>query len=235
MSSGHASRGWRAAISQPERYGLVLILIVIDYVAQAILSTSAWGRVVLLLLFGLTLVFTLWTSRVRRVWLLFTLAFLAIGLLVGVASLIRGVYPALSASSGFLGGMVLFVALAAILHRILQHSVVTSETILGAVSVYLLIGISFASVYSALARLGGSDFFVGVPQASSTDYLFFSFTTLTTVGYGNLVPAGSIGQTMAMLEALMGQIYLVVVVARLVSVWSTRRHRESQSPPPSDH
>lgn len=233
MSSGHASQGWRSAISQPERYGLVLILIVADYLAQAILSTTAWGPVIILVLFGLTLLFTLWTSRTRRFWLLLTMAYLVVSLLIGLASLVEAQFPALIATSGFLGAALLFVALVAILRRVLQHSVVTSETILGALCVYLLIGIGFASVYSALARLSGSGFFVGLPQAARTDYLFFSFTTLTTVGYGNLVPAGSVGQTIAVLEALMGQIYLVVVVARLVSVWSTRRPTGSSQPPRS--
>lgn len=232
MSSGHASQGWRSAISQPERYGLVLILIVADYLAQAVLSTSAWGRVLNLILFGLTLLFTLWTARTRRVWLLLALVYLIISLLVRIAGLMQASPPTLSAATGLFDAAFLFAAMIIILQRIGQHSKVTSATILGALCVYLLIGIGYASVYGALAGLSQSGFFLGVPQATSTDYLFFSFTTLTTVGYGNLVPAGSVGQTIAVLEALMGQIYLVVVVARLVSVWSTRRRMDSHRPPP---
>src|SRR5262249_59285017 len=70
-----------------------------------------------------------------------------------------------------------------------------------------------------------------------SDFLFFSFTTLTTVGYGNLIPAGPLGQALAMVEALLGQIYLVVIVARSVSLWGQdrpavgpRQHSAPQDP-----
>jgi hypothetical protein len=100
---------------------------------------------------------------------------------------------------------------------------VTTETVLGAVCVYLLLGFSFAFIFSGLAAVSSTPFFIGKLQATTNDFLFFSFTTLTTVGYGNLVPAGTVGQTFAMLEALSGQIYLVIVVARLVSLWGQAR------------
>src|SRR5512146_1275172 len=120
MSSGHASQGWRSAISQPERYGLVLILIVADYLAQAVLSTSAWGRVLNLILFGLTLLFTLWTARTRRVWLLLALVYLIISLLVRIAGLMQASPPTLSAATGLFDAAFLFAAMIIILQRIGQ-------------------------------------------------------------------------------------------------------------------
>ena len=61
--------------------------------------------------------------------------------------------------------------------------------------------------------------FAGGAHAAPRDYMFFSYTTLTTTGYGNLVPAGDIGQILAVFEMLIGQIFLVTLVARLVSLW----------------
>ena len=63
----------------------------------------------------------------------------------------------------------------------------------------------------------------GRPPPASSDYLFFSYTTLTTTGYGNLVPAGTVGQSLAVLEMLVGQIFLVTLVAGLVSLWRPGR------------
>jgi hypothetical protein len=128
-----------------------------------------------------------------------------------------------SEQTSIAGGLLLIVTPLAIARRISTHRVVTTETLLGALCVYLLLGFSFAFVYSAIGSLGSAPFFTGQSHATPNDYLFFSYTTLTTVGYGNLVPAGTTGQTFAMLEALTGQIYLIIVVARLVSLWGQVR------------
>jgi len=108
-----------------------------------------------------------------------------------------------------------------------------------AVCVYVLLGYCFASVFNLMGLISQTPFFAGVPQATASSYLFFSFSTLTTVGYGNLVPAGNLGQTAAMMEALTGQIFLVLIVARLVSLWgqelprSVARRAQSPAPPSS--
>src|SRR5262249_22677230 len=107
--------------------------------------------------------------------------------------------------------------------RIATHEVVAVQTVLGAMCIYVLLGYGFAVLFDATEVLSHRPFFVGVPQAPRGAFLFFSYTTLTTVGYGNLVPAEPIGQTFAMLEALLGQIFLVTLVARLVSLWGQAR------------
>ena len=84
---------------------------------------------------------------------------------------------------------------------------------------YLLIGIIFALLYDAVGAVTPGGFFGSPALGTITNALFFSFTTLTTVGYGNLVPATPFGQSLAMVEAVSGQIFLIVVVARLVSLW----------------
>ena len=211
-------------------YGLVLLLIVVDYIAVSAFTASGWAQVAIVALLGATLVFTLHTSQARRIWTLLAVGYLAASTLFALVGAIAPGVTSLSQRTSILGGLLLLVTPIAILRQISLHQVVTSETVLGAVSVYLLIGFSFAFVYIAIGYVTGAPFFAGQTQATANEYLFFSYTTLTTVGYGNLIPAGSIGQTFAMLEALSGQIYLVIVVARLVSLWGQERPRPTVRP-----
>ena len=127
----------------------------------------------------------------------------------------------------------LAIAAVTILRRVIVGArEVDFRTILGAISVFTLLGLLFAFLYFAFSRWSHDPFFAGHVAARSSDYLFFSYTTLTTTGYGNLVPAGTVGQSFAVLEMLVGQIFLVTLVAGLVSLWRPgssrspgRRHR----------
>ncbi len=87
---------------------------------------------------------------------------------------------------------------------IVGASEVDTRTLLGAISVFTLLGLLFAFLYVAYGRWSGSGFFTGVAHPPASDYLFFSYTTLTTTGYDNLVPAGPVGQSFAVLEMLVG-------------------------------
>ncbi len=211
----------RLGVRPLDSYGLVLFLIILDYIAMSAWSGSAWGKVFLVMLVGSTVVFTLRTSQAHRIWQLLAFAFLVINTIFALLSVTLPGVNESTQKAPAIGGLLLLVTPFAILRRIGKHKVVTTETVLGAICVYLLIGFSFAVIYMTISLLAPPPFFIdqSQPQATLNSYLFFSYTTLTTVGYGNLVPAGNVGQTFAMLEALMGQIYLVIIVARLVSLW----------------
>jgi hypothetical protein len=84
-------------------------------------------------------------------------------------------------------------------------------------SLYMLIGMFFAFVFGAIDRLGGDPFFTEGTQATVSNCLYYSFTTLSTVGYGDLTARTDVGHTLSIFEALMGQIYLVTVVSLIVS------------------
>jgi hypothetical protein len=224
-------RGWWARISQlSDSYGLVLVLIVMDYIVVSTLVDMTWGRVFSVFLLGSTLWITVRASRAPRIWQLLAIIYIVISTVSAIAgALVPGADAALRAIS-IVVGVLLIATPFIILRRISMDTVVTTETVLGAVSVYLLIGFSFAFIYSALALvIYPTPFFREVPMTTLNKTLFFSYTTLTTVGYGDLVPAGSLGQTFAMLEALFGQIYLVLIVARLVSLWGQERRPRNPS------
>lgn len=219
-ASPRSDRGQRLRVHLTDSYGLVLLLLLLDYLAISSISAYLWGNAVIILLLGFTLLFALRTSLSRRIWQLLAILFLvAGGVSAIVAAIVPGVLP-VEPIATLSAGVLLIATPFVILRRVIKHQVVTVETILGAVSVYLLLGFSFASIYALISILAPSPFFADYPHtAKASDYLFFSYTTLTTVGYGNLVPAGNIGRMFAMIEALLGQIYLVIIVARLVSLW----------------
>ncbi len=99
------------------------------------------------------------------------------------------------------------------------------ETVLGAVSAYLLIGMFFAFVYRAAAANEATAFFGAQGNGTFAQDLFFSFTTLTTTGYGNLVPAENPGQSFALAEMLIGQLFLVTAVAKVINSYQPARRR----------
>ncbi len=96
------------------------------------------------------------------------------------------------------------------------------EVVLGALCAYLFIGDYFASLFDVLARISGNPFFAQPGVDSKLNYLYFSFVTLTTTGYGDLSPAFGPGQMIAVTEAVIGQLYLVSVVAIVVSAFRKR-------------
>ena len=103
--------------------------------------------------------------------------------------------------------------------RVLRHKRVTHETVLGALCAYVLVGLLFAFVYLAVQELRDDPFFVQEGPHQQSEYVYFSFVALTTLGFGDLSPAVGLPQALTVLEALCGQIFLVTLVARLVTLW----------------
>jgi len=102
------------------------------------------------------------------------------------------------------------------------------EVVLGALCAYLYIGTYFAFLYDVMANLSKSPFFAQPGADSRLNYLYFSFITLTTTGYGDISPAFGPGQMIAVTEAVIGQLYLVSVVAIVVSAYGKRKNSPSQ-------
>jgi hypothetical protein len=118
--------------------------------------------------------------------------------------------------AGIWTGLLLLLTVTLLLRQILLLPAVTIQSIYGAVSAYLIIGLMFAAFYSAINYLHGGFFAAGEPANLST-FQYFSFTTLTTLGYGDFTPVQDGARAVAMIEAMSGQIFLATLVARLVS------------------
>jgi Ion channel len=202
-----------------DAYGLVLILILTTFVVTMTLPPEGWlGRVAAVAVATLTAIIALTSSDVHpgRV----RLAAVAGMIAIVAATLAKvGSGDALLGLAFVIDALLLLVAAGTILRRVVGAAKVDFRTILGAISVFTLLGLLFGFLFIALGWLMSGDVFAGVSHAETRDYLFFSYTTLTTTGYGNLVPAGDIGQILAVFEMLSGQIFLVTLVAGLVSLW----------------
>ena len=125
-----------------------------------------------------------------------------------------------------ISGLLYVVAPVIIIRRLVLRRTVDTQTLLGAIAAYLMVGMGFAFAYRAVGALQAGPFFGSQGEGPFPQYLFFSFTTLTTTGYGNLVPDANPGQTLAVLEMLIGQLFLVTAVARVVSAWQPGQGRE---------
>ena len=113
-----------------------------------------------------------------------------------------------------------FLALLApvlVLRRVMMQRFVTTDTLRGAIAVYLLIAVAFNYAFLSLHGMSG-DLFFQDPEPT-TAFMYFSLATITTVGYGDLSAVTELGRFLASAEALIGQVLLVVVVARLVSLY----------------
>jgi Ion channel len=104
--------------------------------------------------------------------------------------------------------------------RVLAHRRVTFETILGAICIFVLVGLLFAFAFLAIDAFSGGPFFAQEGPHTQGEYLYFSFVVLTTLGFGDLSPTTGLPQALVVIEALIGQIFLVTLVARLVTLWS---------------
>jgi hypothetical protein len=219
---GRRHRETRLELAQriANAYGVVLILILTTFVVMMTLPPEGWaGRVAAVAIAGLTAIVAFTSSDVRPGRVRLTAA-------VALAAVVAAMVAERIESERLLGvafsavSILLAIAAATILRRVIVGAThVDFRTILGAVSVYTLLGLLFAFFFFAVGRWSHGEFFSGVADPRSSDYLFFSYTTLTTTGYGNLTPAGTVGQSFAVFEMLAGQIFLVTLVAGLVSLW----------------
>lgn len=232
-ASEHRRRPLRRAanaILSADSYGAVLLSILITYVLAVTLTGERAKTLVLVVQIGTVwLAYRVARSRpaVRRA----TNVLLAAAGLLAVLNLL-GLTGSSPDQFLFAASCLLYlVAPIAIVRHIAMRSKVDSETILGAVAAYLLIGMFFGFAYHWMGEVGSGDFYGAAGDGALPDDLFFSFTTMTTIGFGNLVPAGNPGQTFAVAEGVIGQLFLVVGVAKVVSSWRPAGDGEQATPP----
>ena len=120
--------------------------------------------------------------------------------------------------------MILLLAVFFIVRQVLAQPQITVQSIFGVLSAYMMIGLIFSAVYVAMWRFSGQSFFASGSQDNTKTFQYFSFTTLTTLGYGDFTAAADGGRAVAVLEAMAGQMFLATLVARLVAGfrWSER-------------
>jgi len=208
------------------RYGLLLAVLIGTYLLAAF-SGARSATELQVVLFAVILLMALRTSPLPRRWPTIIAAVTIVGSAVTFWTSLNGSRPA-TAAEDLWKALLLLLAAIMVVRRVLARPAVTLQSIYGALSAYLITGLMFASIYAALEHLGTSDFFAGSQPANTQTFQYFSFTTLTTLGYGDFTAAESGGRAIAVLEALTGQVFLATLVARLVSAY---RGTDQPEPP----
>jgi hypothetical protein len=212
------------------RYGLLLAVLIGTYLLAAFSGAKLATEVQVVLFTGVLLI-TLRTSPLPGRWPLVLGAVTIIGSAVTFWTSLSGARTG-TAAEDLWKVLLLLMAVITVVRRVLAKPAVTVQSIYGALSAYLIVGLMFASGYAAIERLGTSDFFAGRQPANTQTFQYFSFTTLTTLGYGDFTAAESGGRSIAVLEALTGQVFMATLVARLVSAY--RGPARPASPLPED-
>ena len=234
VSRRHGERWSRFLARVADAFGLVLLLVLTTYVLESLVPFGGWTAPLITATAVAAGIVSLVSARARH-------PVVRAGVIAGAAAVVLAVIAAAVDSPTALGAAALLVfgllatATVEVLAAVIGEERVGFRTILGAISVYVQLGLLFVFVYVAVDRLQGGLFFGQTIRTG--DYVFFSVTTLTTTGYGNLVPAGQPGRMIAGLEMLVGQIFLVTLIAGLVSLWrpgSWRRGRRAAPPSQED-
>ena len=224
-------RSFLARRTGTDDFGIVLSLLVTVYVLYA-LSSALWVEILVLVLYLFTLGLAVRTSRPmphQKRFVRIVLVVSAVVALVALVALPRDI------AEGVLDGVVcviLMTALVVILDRILRRTAVTVQSLAGALSAYLIIGMFFASLFGVMDAFTAGQFFANGEVANARSFQYFSYTTLTTLGYGDYTAALFPGRSIATFEALVGQVFLAVLVARLVAAFHGRS--EAIIPPKDD-
>jgi hypothetical protein len=226
--SAGATRARR--IGPEHRYGLLLAATIASLGVQGIVQPSPVQEVVVTALAGASLVLAARAAGLP-------------GRLIMYAAVLAAAVIVVSAVRATAGGIsegtvtVMNAALVAlgppavaggVLRDLRTTGQVRIQAVMGVLALYILLGMFFAFLYGAIDHLGGGPFFANGNTATTSHCLYFSFTTLTTVGYGDFVARTDTGHTLAVFEALLGQIYLVTVVSLIVSNLGRGRMRRSE-------
>ncbi len=212
------------------RYLLLLGLLIVSILVLGLLGPGTSGdagtraaNALITALSGGVLIATLRISGVRESHQRFyfaavvvVVALLTVVIFVGSESAVRDWF-------GIAWILLLVATPVIVLKRVVTAGDVTTQTILGAVCVFLLVGIAFAYVTMAIDSV--SPFFV--QEIEPTAYIYFAFVTITSLGFGDLTPVSDVARTTTIMFTIVGQLYLVMIFAKLVSVWRPQRRDRS--------
>ena len=203
-----------------QRFGLALVFITASFMVEGSVSKSGWSQAVVTTLLGITLLITFWAADMKPSRLRVAAAAVAVAVVAVIVVVETGGHT--GEGIGRLANAAL-VALAppalvvGMLRSVRRNQAVTLEAVLGGLCLYILAGMFFEFLFGAVDNLGGEPFFASGVEATPARCSYFSFSTLTTVGFGDLTARSDFGRTLAVLEALVGSLYLVTVVSVGVS------------------
>lgn len=171
------------------------------------------------------LILAVWALRVRPslIWGLAALAFLALDAMVADRVAQVPVRPvALAITAVFMAAVTI-----SLLFYVLDRQPITTDKVFGAVAAYILIAFSFASLFGLLQVFEPDAFNVAIARGTGgklnwPDLMYFSFTVLTSTGFGEITPATNMARALIIIEQVLGVMYVAFLVARLANLYGTR-------------
>jgi voltage-gated potassium channel len=213
------------------RYGLVLVMIILPIgFSLAAPPDEPWARALTVVLFAVAIIVTLAVAHAKRKMQLSALVLLVVVAISAVVDAIVGSSASAGVTRGVLGFLIALAPFAlarGVIRHLRAERTVTLDAVYGAIAIYLLIGAFFATIDAAVGQIGSQPFFSQTHDPGFEQYMYFSYVTLATVGYGDFTPDTSLARALAVTEALSGQLYLVTIVAVLVSNVGRRRTGDS--------
>ena len=210
-----------------QRYGMLLLALFATFFFAGIAQPGDLQRVIGTILVGATLMLALYAAELppRRMRIAGAVILtVVVGVVIAsVAGRGRTVVGIAAIADALLLALAPPAVVIGVLRNLRATGTVTVTVVAGALCLYLLLGLFFAFTYTAIQNLGGAPFFANGAAATSDRSVYFSFVTLATLGYGDYTARTSFGHTLSVTEALLGQIYLVTVVATIVSRVAPRR------------
>lgn len=221
-----------------DRFGLVLLMTTVAVITLSLVDLqrgadtlkAAIGQILVSVFVGGTLVLSARASGVSRRYRMIVDIVVTVGVILTIAGVLvaqltsDGLDQSFQTASPFLLWVILSVlAPLLVLRRLVKHERATGQTLLGAVSAYLLIALAFTLVFLALDDLGNGLF---ESQEPTTSFMYYSLVTITTLGYGDLAAATPFGRLLSVIEAVVGQVYLVTFVAMIVGLIVSQRQAE---------
>jgi len=214
--SRRRTRSRVARLQASHSYGRVLAVVLCLFAFAAIAPDGGWATGLLALIATAMLVVTAWTSGLVAVGSN-AIRLVAIGGCVAAAASFLSDGESVTGAVALACGLMVVATIGVIVLGVLDQHEVNAQTVQGAISVYLLLGLFFVFVYGTVAALGSGPFFAQGVDGTRALRLYFSYVTLATLGYGDYTPTGNLGHLLAVFEALVGQLYLVIVLTMLVT------------------
>jgi len=218
----------------PQKYAQLLLVTLVLFFGTPLLGDGPFELIALASLFLLAIAAVNTSFTLTLAQLAFYLSFVVVAFsLDGCARL----YPEpnwnwIAAALSPIYALFLFVDIVEILGQVFSDRRVTGDTIRGGVCLYLLVGLTWSLIYDAARELDANAFKLPSDGSVAYDMVYFSFTTLTTLGYGDVAPLNRLVRAIANLQAIVGLLYPAVFIARLVSLYVVREieeERESRS------
>jgi len=228
------AKGALDSIAQNKFFYLLISLLLL-FLIHPLLEGVIVFRFLLHIFFSVVLISALYAVSQKKVVLMVGLILL-LPTLIGSWSVYFIASPALVLTGRSFGALFFAFTATTIVSKVFKENEVTTDTIAGAICVYLLIGLTWAFLYSFIEFLHPGSFSIDklLPQDSSlrpeqqtTLFYYYSFVTLTTLGYGDITPLTPPARAFSFVEAIVGQIYVAVLIARLVGLHIVHSSRKN--------